>query len=337
MKRLFAALLFTSIVGGSLPGWAQNTDPLTIGQGQAPGALEGSYITGGEHLQFLALSAPRGATQAHLQFYSATCTVVDNRIVDLTDNDVELLGLTDPLVTRNRVGNVLVTASPGDAPIIGWTYYVDVSRGIARLEEMSRLSAEGGTGWAPYKPAHALLFAPPDNGVSTFVTLLVRCPTGTATQAPGAAGGTVVGTPGTLGGDMLDRAAVSDGAAPGSVFGPGTTTASDGTLCSACDTNGVFASALFGLVFDDDENFLGSLDNLSCRCLGLSSAGGTFVNEPRLRDISPAAAQNGTYWELFGAGGSLFTASVNLQLRAVGLNVNFFSRLHNARAVDNLE
>lgn len=332
------ALLVLVSAGSPVAAPAQNTDPLTIGQGKSPSALEGSYITGGEHLQFLVIGSPRGENRAHLTFYAATCTAVSNKIVPLTDNDVELVALHSNLTTRSRVGNVLVTAS--DAPIIGWTYYVDVSRGIGRLEELARLAggARGGTGWSPYRPSHVLLFAPPDDGVSTFATLLVRCPVGTAVQAPGAAGGTVIGQPGTLGGAMLDLASQTvDGSAAGAAFDPDTTIATAGTLCPSCTTTGLFASRFNADIYDTDENFLMSIDSVDCRCLGVSLAGGTFTNEPRLKDLAPVAASQSTYWELFGVGTGLFTASVNLQIREGGLNVNFFNRLHNARDADNIE
>jgi len=338
MKRLLVTLLFLALAANPVAAPAQNTDPLAIGQGKAPAALEGSYITGGEHLQFLVLGSPQGANQAHLRFFTAACNSVDNTIVRLTENDVEVIPLHNSLATAGRVGNVLVTAS--SEAIIGWMYYIDANRGIGRLEEMARLAdgGGGGTGWSPYRPAHVLLFAPPDDGASALVTLLVRCPVGTATQAPGAAGGTVVGTLGTLGGAMLDLASQAvDGSAPGAALNPATTIADSGTLCPSCATSGIFATRLFAVVYDTDEHFLKSVDNVACRCLGVSLAGNPFVDEPRLKDIALVTAFQSTYWEIFGVGADLFTASVNLQVKSAGLNVNFFNRLHNARAGDNIE
>lgn len=339
MKRLIAAVTFLALAGSPVPAVrAQNTDPLAIGQGSAPAALEGSYITGAGHLQFLALGSPQGPNQAHLRFYTTACNRVDDAAVSLTENDVALLPLHSDQITSNRVGNVLVTAS--DGAIIGWMYYIDTNRGIGRLEEMARLAAGegGGTGWSPYRPAHVLLFAPPDDDATSFVTLLVRCPVGTTIQAPGAAGGTVVGAGGTLGGDMLDLASqAGDGSSPGAALDPSTTIADSHTLCPSCATSGIFATRLLALVFDTDESFLKSVDSMTCRCLGVSIGGGPFANEARLKDIAPITAAQSTYWEIFGSGAGLFTASVNLQVKSGGLNVNFFNRLHNARARGNIE
>lgn len=362
MKRLtgWLVVLALTAVGGSL-AWAQMPDPLHIGESNTPAALEGSYITESGMLQFLVVGSPRGCNDgsdptdcpnvAHLWFYNAACNRVEDLKLPLTANDVEIVPLHDPTVTQVRTGNVLVAATPpggpfdlpilADNPLIGKTYYFDTNRGIARMETMARLSGFFGNGWTDYRPAAVLLVAPPDDGVTFFNTLLVRCPAGTAVQAANSLGGTVLGTIGTLGGDMLDLAAQNEGAPSGSSFDKATTQADVDTLCDDCETNGTFAAALTAIIYDLDENFLRSVDNMPCRCIGVGPQGGTVAAEPRLATLAPIAATTATYWEIFSfgkaAGEELFAAAHNLQVKLGSLNVNLFGRLHNARDRANIE
>ncbi len=367
MKRLTAVLALVALtVGGGAPAWAQNVDPLTIGD-TSPGALEGSYITtdtAGGQFQFLILASPRFCNDSsnpnvceftpHVWFYTAACIRVNDIRVPLTENDVEIISLHSPLVTSVRVGNVLVAGTPGTGPfsqpllltnsIIGLMYYADVNRGIGRIEELARLSNNNGNGWSPYKPAHVIPFALPDDGGVIFNTLLVRCPRSTdlARANDDDAGDFFIsGVEGTLGGDMLDLASQDEGNPPAQAYNPATTLATDQTLCDDCETTGVFARALSFFIFDLNENFLQSVDNVPCQCIGLTTIlGGTAV-EARLRDISPISGIQATYWEITSFGppideehtdsGELFTASLNTRLRAGSLNLNFFSRLFNTR------
>jgi hypothetical protein len=370
MKGLVAGLMVVGLLAMAAPGsWAQNVDPLTIGT-TSPGALEGDYQTGGGLLQFLAVASPTlcndgsDATDCplsgHLWFYNAACSRISDKAVPLTENDLEIVPLHDPLVTQNRVGNVLVAATLPNAqfgqvrlatnPIIGQTWFVDTVRGIARIQDLARLSNNNGNGWAPYKPAHVLILAPPDDGSFLTGTLIFRCPVGTALLAKAnGAGGFIVGTPGTLGGDMLDLANQDEGGLPNESNDPLLTTATSSTICDDCTTNGVFAKALQAFVFDDDELLLQSVDNIQCRCLGAAfPAGGTFVNEIRLKDLSVHAGVRATYWEIFSFGftpapenqevDALFTAALNVVANfGPAGRMNFYSRLWNANARTNIE
>jgi len=361
MKRLITVLtiLALTLAGGSLV-WAQNPDPLHIGQFNAPAALEGGYQTGAGLFQFLIIGAPQECldgskncpdTTAHLWFYTAACTRVENGQVKLSKKKVSVIPLHDGLVTSNRVGNVLVAGTPPglafDKPrlttsaIIGQTWFIDANRGIGRIEDMARLAGNDGEGWQPYRPAHVLLFAPPDDGVGLFDTLIFRCPQGTARQKAGTAGGVVVGTPLTLGGDMLDLASQSThGSIAGAALDANTTVSDSSDLCNDCATNGTFAKVLTAIVRDDNEGFLKSIDSITCRCLGASIAGGAFSNEVRLRDMAIQAGSQNTYWEIttVGApdGNELFTAALNVQVKST-VNVNFYTRLWSANDPDNLE
>ena len=312
---------------------AQNPDPLHIGSSNTPAALEGSYITTDGRLQWLMLGSPQTDLSLHIQFYTAACNEVTDKSLKLTENQVAALPLHSPSTTRNRVGNFLVSG-PGleltDAAVIGQTFFVDVNRGIARLEELARLAGDGATGWSPYQPAHVLLFAPPDDGVTATATLLVRCPVG-VTRVTTEGKTDIVGTPGTLGGDMLALAATAQGGLPDAT-----------TLCAKCDTNGLFATAMAANVYDLDENLLQSTDSIPCRCLGVdpTRSGTGFVTEARLSELAPLAGLGPTYWEIFSVGGAageeLFTASQNIQVRFGGLNLNFYGRLHNAGDTGNI-
>jgi hypothetical protein len=369
MKRLTAVLAFVALIGsGGVPAWAQQVDPLALGF-TSPGALEGSFITDtAAQLQFLILASPRLCNDAsdpdlcenrvHLWFYTAACNRVDDAAVTLTENDVEILPLHSPLLTSVRAGNVLVAATPPSGPfdqpilatnsVLGLTYYIDVNRGIGRIEELSRLSNNNGNGWSPYKPVAIIPLALPDNGSSIFETLLIRCPQGTALVDREVSPGPppiiatfVVGTEGTLGGDMLDLALQDEGFSPGDAYSAATTFADEFTICDDCDTNGLFASALTAIIYDLDENFLRSVDNLPCQCLGVAPQGGAaFDTEVRLSDLAAIAGVEATYWEVFSfgapSGDELFTGSMNTQLRVVNLNLNFFSRLHNTNARENI-
>jgi len=358
------------LTAGAPGSWAQQPDPLVIGANNTPAALEGGYQTGGGLFQWLAIAAPQECidgsancpdTAAHLWFYAAACTRVDDKAVPLSKNKLTVISLHDPLVTANRVGNVLVGGTLPNSQfqqvrltsnaIIGQTWFVDAVRGIGRIEDMARLSGNSGMGWSPYRPAHVLLLAPPDDGVILTGTLIFRCPTGTAVLAKVSTvgGGSVVGTVGTLGGDMLDLASQDEGAAPGTAVNAVLTEADDDTLCGSCSTNGLFAKAISAIVYDTEENLIKSVDNISCRCLGASIAGGAFQSEIRLKDLALAAGSQATYWEIFSFGATtnvaqggtdtqeLWTAALNVVGSFPGLKVNFYTRLHSTNDRSNIE
>ena len=378
MKRLTMVLtILTLTLAGASLGWAQQVDPLAIGQNNAPAALEGGYQTEAGQFQFLMLASPQGClngdpnskgdrscknSTTHLWFYTAACTRVDNLQVPLTKNDVAVLPLHSPAVTSNRVGNVLVAATPPGGPfdqpllasnaIIGQTWFIDANRGIGRIEDMARSDGNGGNGWTPYRPAHVLLFAPQDNGIDLFGGLIFRCPVGTSLTSRGTPSTTfVLGALLTLGGDMLDLAAQSDGDAPGSALQASLTEANEDTLCDDCQTNGLFATKLSAIVYDLDEKFLRSQDNINCRCLGASIGAGAFSTEVRLGALVIEAKTQETYWEIFTIGQprnpnnatgddpsseSLFTAALNVQVVST-VSVNFYTRLFSARDRTNIE
>src|SRR5262245_13610951 len=227
MKRLIAVLTILTFVGtwAVVPSaLAQQKDPLRFGGGTenpgSPNALEGGYITGNGQFQWLMIAAPRGRIDGdssiegnvgHLWFYNATCNRVVDKAAPLTENDAKVFPLHNPgFLTGPRVGNVIVAAiSPFTGPfqpvpatnaIIGEMFYVDINRGIGRLEELATNPPTSQPGWTPYAGAHVILFAPPDDGVNFFDTLIVRCPVGASVTSQG----TVFGTAGTLGGDMVD-------------------------------------------------------------------------------------------------------------------------------------
>jgi hypothetical protein len=358
MKRLTAVLAFVALTGGGgIAAWAQQVDPLALGF-TSPGALEGSFITDNTQFQFLILASPRFCNDAsdpdvcenrvHLWFYTAACSRVDDAAITLTENDVDIQELHSPLVTSVRAGNVLVAATPPSGPfdqpilatnsILGLMYYIDANRGIGRIEEMSRLSNNNGNGWSPYRPIALIPFALPDDGQIIFNTLLMRCPVGTALVETDPT--LVFGQEGSLGGDMLDLASQDEGNPPGDSYDPGTTNATSSTICDDCDTNGLFASALTAIIYDLSENFLRSVDNLPCQCLGVAPQGGAFELETRLSDLAAIAGVEATYWELFSfgapTGDELFTGSMNTQLVAGPFNLNFFSRLHSTNARENI-
>jgi hypothetical protein len=358
MKRLTAVLAFVALIGsGGAPAWAQQVDPLALGF-TSPGALEGSFITESSgQFQFLILGSPRLCNDGsdpdvcpnpvHLWFYTAACSRVDDAQAPLTENDVEILELHSPFLTSVRTGNVLVATTPPSGPfdqpilgtnsILGLTYYIDVNRGIGRIEELARLSNNNGNGWSPYKPIHVVPFALPDDGGIIFNTLLIRCPRGTAVADDPLF---VFGDEGTLGGDMLDLAAQDEGFVPGSAYSSATSLANDNTICDDCDTNGLFARALTAIIFDLDENFLRSVDNLPCQCIGVAPQGGAFQAEVRMSTLAAIAGVRATYWELFSfgapTGDELFTGALNTQLRVGSLNLNFFTRLHNTNRRENI-
>jgi hypothetical protein len=368
MKRLIAVLTILAFAGtwAVVPmAAAQQPDPMRWG-GESddpghPGGMEGSFITGNGQFQWLMIGAPRGCiddtancptNSAHLWFYNEACNRLIDKAGHLTENDVKVFPLHDPtFLTAPRVGNVLVAAESnwtGHAqpviatnPLIGQMFYVDVNRGIGRLEELATLSTTD-YGWNPYAGAHALLFAPPDDGVFFFDTLLVRCPVGASVTAQG----TVFGTAGTLGGDMIELVSQYNG----NVIGDGYSSADSGAdtaavvgNSSSTDPSGVFAKALSAFVYDLDEEFIESVDNLPCRCIGVTAPGASgFTPEVRLRDLSGFAGGNESYWEIesFNSTGldDGFTAALNVRL-AIGslLNVNFFHRLHKTPGKDGLE
>jgi hypothetical protein len=318
--------------------------------GGSPGALEGSQLTGGGILQFLLLAAPgecqgtSGCAQANpirVYFYNNACTRVDSTSLTLSKNKVSLLSLHETTTTANRTGNFLVaTADPAatgqpllaETQIAGISYVIHTGLGVGRAQELARQSAQFGQGWRPYASTHVIIFAPPDDGVNFFDLLELRCPVGTAVQAAGLNGGTVIGTANTLGGDMADLSSQDEGDAPGSVFGTDTTGATEGTIDGFNDSNsnGTFASAIKATVFDTNENVLGSVSSFTCTC----------NTQVRLATLLAAAAGNSTYWELFSTGGGtgteVFTGGLNILVRTAGLNINLFHRLHNARDEANI-
>lgn len=355
MVRLVAVLtLLAVVILGGPAAWAQRTDPLHIGGDGgflgSPGALEGSQLTGPGLLQFLFLSAPSfcqgtsGCAQANpvrVYFYNNACTRVDSTALTLSVDDVAVLSLHETTTTANRSGNFLVaTADPAatgqallsEAQLAGISYVISTSLGVGRAQELSRMSNFFGTAWKPYASSHVLIFAPPDDGVNFFDLLELRCPVGTATQAAGLAGGTVVGTANTLGGDMLDLASQDEGGTPGDVFDPDTTTADSDTLDGFNDenANGTFASAVTATVFSLDEAVLGTVSSFTCAC----------NTQVRLSTLSAAAASNSTHWEFFSTGGGtgteIFTGGIDFLVRTAGLNVNLFHRLHNSRTEANI-
>jgi hypothetical protein len=361
MKRLIAVLTILTFVGtwAVVPiASAQMKDPMRFGGDSndpgKPDSLEGSYITGNGQFQWLMIGAPRGRIDgdssiegnvAHLWFYTAACNRVVDKAAPLTENQSKVFALHNPgFLTGPRVGNVIVAAiSPFTGPfqpvsatnaIIGEMFYVDINRGIGRLEELAANTAEP-TAWQPYSGAHVILFAPPDDGVNFFDTLLVRCPVGASVTAQG----TVFGTAGTLGGDMVDLYNQSNGGgSPGDGYSSTTSSVTDTWLInsSAADPSGLFAKALSASVYNLDEEFQESVDNLGCQCIGTATS-----PEVRLGTLSAFAASHESYWELqsFNQGGldDAWTAGLNVRLTVPGLlNVNFFHRLHRTPGAQSL-
>jgi hypothetical protein len=309
----------------------------------------------------MVLASPNGCNdgsaacpnRVHLWFYTADCNRIGDVAVHppLTENDVEAISFHNhPYNTLTVVGNVLVA---GVAPsvfgwqtpllasnsIAGWVLSVDVNRGISYVEDLARLgSGRSGGGWAPYKPAHALLYAPADDGKEAIVTLRARCPTGTVINAAG----TVFGPRGTLGADMLDLATQALGDTPGDAHSAATSDANAATLCPECVTSGVFARRLAFIIFDTDEEFWETAENVPCQCLGMdvTRTGTAFAPEVRLRDLSGFAARNDTYWEVISQGvppgDELFTIAVTIDMKVKGGSARFFTRLHNLYAVADL-
>jgi hypothetical protein len=356
MKRLIAVLTILTFVGtwAVVPiASAQQTDPMRFGgDSQDPGspsALEGGYITGNGQFQWLMIGAPRGAIDgnssiegnvAHLWFYNAACNRVVDKAGPLTENRSKVFALHNPgFLTGPRVGNVIVAAiSPFTGPfqpvaatnaIIGEMFYVDINRGIGRLEEVATNPATSSqNAWQPYSGAHVILFAPPDDGVNFFDTLILRCPVGASVTSQG----TVFGTAGTLGGDMVE---LYNQSISSQTVGDGyLSTASSVTTrwiifnSSASDPSGLFAKALSAAVYNLDEEFQESVDNLGCQCIGTATS-----PEVRLSTLSAFSATHESYWELqsFNSGGldDAWTADLNVRLTVAGLlNVNFYHRLH---------
>jgi hypothetical protein len=369
MKRLIAVLTILTFVGTWVVvpiASAQQSDPRLIGGTSndpgRPSALEGSYITGNGQFQWLMVGAPRGCinsdpvacpqNDAHLWFYNESCNRVVDKASPLTENDVRVFPLHSPgFLSSPRIGNVLVAAvSPFESlaqpvlatnAIIGEMFYVDINRGIGRMEEMAAL--KGPAGWQPYSGAHVILWAPPDDGTFFFNTLLVRCPVGGSVTAQG----TVFGTAGTLAGDMIDLQNQDEG---GGAPGEGYSAATSGsfslvTTSSAYDESGRFAKALSAFVYNVDEEFQESVDNLPCRCIGVDPNRGAPVSwqpEVRMSALSAFSATNESYWELesFASDGldDVWAASLNVRLViGTALNVNFFGRLHRAPGKAGLE
>ncbi|MGH7265770.1 MAG: hypothetical protein ACREMB_13110 [Candidatus Rokuibacteriota bacterium] len=337
MKRVVAGLAVLVVTAVAVPpGWAQNVDPLHIGE-DAPRALEGSYSTNAGQLQFLFLTSPLTCNDGsdpdqcpfplRVYFYNTACNRVDSRPVSLGPNQTTVLELHNPGVTANRAGNFLVAAAdptdPGlalltEESIAGISYFFDANTGIARAEELSRLARNG---WLPFNAAAAILLAVPDDGVSFSSTLRLRCPVGTAVS-----GSDVIGTLDTLGGDMLDLAAQEDGETPGDAF---LSPVDDDTLRDDNDSNfnGTFASAVTATVYDLDGNLLGTVASIPCTCL----------TEVGLGTLTPLATSQFTYWELFSTGGDLgteiFTGAFSFQ---AGPGLAFNHRLHHTRDEDGL-
>jgi len=370
MKRLIAVLTILTFVGTWVVvpiASAQQSDPRLIGGTSndpgRPSALEGSYITGNGQFQWLMVGAPRGCinstgptacpeNNAHLWFYNEACNRIVDKASPLTENDVKVFPLHSPgFLSSPRIGNVLVAAvSPFESlaqpvlatnAIIGEMFYVDINRGIGRMEEMAAL--KGPAGWQPYSGAHVILWAPPDDGTFFFNTLLVRCPVGGSVTAQG----TIFGTAGTLAGDMIDLQNQDEG---GGAPGEGYSAATSGsfslvTTSSAYDESGRFAKALSAFVYNVDEEFQESVDNLPCRCIGVDPNRGAPVSwqpEVRMSALSAFSATNESYWELesFASDGldDVWAASLNVRLViGTALNVNFFGRLHRAPGKAGLE
>ncbi|MGH7265903.1 MAG: hypothetical protein ACREMB_13815, partial [Candidatus Rokuibacteriota bacterium] len=260
-------------------------------------------------------------------FYNEACNRVDHVPVSLAENGLAILELHNPGVTANRAGNFLVagasTGNPGqpllaDHALTGLSYFVDPNQGVSRIEELARL-AESGVGWRPYQPSAMLLFAPPDDGGTLTDTLLLRCPVGVT---PAVLEFFNLGTPGTLGGVMLDLAIQTDVAAPGSLL------ADDGTVNSRADSDGSFAVNLIALVFDPDGNLLG-IPTFPCQCF----------TEQRLNGILPVAGVTSTHWEIFGLSAQerragLFASAFSLRAIVGGVSATFAHRLHHAGFLD---
>jgi hypothetical protein len=368
MKRLIAVLTILAFVGtwAVVPiASAKVTDPRKFGQLEDPGrpsALEGSYITGNGQFQWLMIAAPGNCldksdncpdNEAHLWFYNEACNRLVDKPAPLTENDVRVFPLhSTSFLTAPRIGNVLVAAVSrwrgsgqpvlATSAVIGEMFYIDVNRGIGRMEELARLGSSGGL--APYDGSHVIAWAPPDDGTNFFVTLLVRCPVGGSVNSAG----TVFGTPATLAGDLIELMSQENGGSIGdgyaSTLSNVTRANFNGEMANSValnDVSGRFASFIQGFVYNVDEEFQESVDRVPCRCIGVTPPGGSsFVPEVRLSALSAFAAANESYWELdsfnTNPGESTFndawTAALNIQLKVgSALNVNFFGRLHHAR------
>jgi hypothetical protein len=309
---LAVVLATTPVLAG--PG----RDSLHIGQPTSAGgtgnplALVIPYFFGDTskgQFYFLAVASPSKSSSADLVFYSADCRHIDSALVPLTANDAEVLPLHDPLVTAVREGAVLITA--GDGPLLAQGLWVDAVRGIGRKIDPATTGATSGA-WRQYHPAWAIPFSPPDDGVTMFSTLIASCPTGV--DETGA-----VGTPGTLGADMLR---IADFEADGVTTAP--------------------AAALQAFVFDLDEKFIHNVV-VPCRCVGVDPSGtgapANFRSEVRLSELAGVAATQATYWELYALApetDDVFMIYHGIRVKTGALNVDLFGRAwsaHSRRAI----